>query len=128
MRCGLDIAESAALGFLHPGIAVTVTAEKNTLAGLDVAAEDIADYIFQLGTFFLHTCIHFGTESLQLVAYDGVQGNHVGCAVIARTHRTELKLVAGKGKRRCAVAVGIVEQDFRNIGNGNALLAVLALA
>ena len=67
----------------------------------------------------LHATVDTLLEFSELLCYGGVEGNHSRGAVGRRTHGAELKTVSGEGKRRCAVAVGVVKQDFRNLGDSD---------
>ena len=58
----------------------------------------------------------------KLLSHCCIKNYHGRGTVGARTYRAELEAVAGEGKRRCAVAVGIVESKLRNLGETERIL------
>ena len=70
--------------------------------------------------------IYTTLERLQGVSHSGVERYHGRGAVDAAARGTELEAVTRKGKRRRAVAVGIVDNEVGNLRNvnGHTLLAL----
>ena len=50
-----------------------------------------------------------------MFCHGSIERGHGSCTVGTRTHSTELEAVAREGKRTGAVAVGVVDKDFRNL-------------
>ena len=78
------------------------------LAFLDVFTEHFEDggeCFLAIGNF----CIDLGFECLQLFGYGSIQGEHGGSAVGLGAYGTKFETVAGEGKRRGTVTVGIVD-------------------
>ena len=67
------------------------------------------------GFAFADTGVDGLLEFGQLIGYGGIQYGHRAAAVIRRAYGAELETVARKGERRRPVAVGIVDQQFRNM-------------
>ena len=61
-----------------------------------------------LGNTLVYKSINLVLEYCKLLGHGCIERNHCRRAVGLGTNGTELKTVAGKGKRRCAVTVGIV--------------------
>ena len=56
-------------------------------------------------------------EVLQSLSHSRVKCNHGRCTVCRRTWSTELEAITRKGKWRCAVTVGIIDNQIRNLWN-----------
>ena len=79
------------------------------LASLKVFANDVddgANLVFTLGDESIYASLEVG----QCFSNSGVQNYHCTCAVSLRTNGTELEAVASKGKWRCTVAVGVIDE------------------
>ena len=86
------------------------------LARLDVLAEHLDDgsrLVFSLGNQFVNSAF----EVDQGFSHGTVQGYHCAGTVGLRAHGAEFKSVTREGKRTCSVAVGIVDEQFRNLRN-----------
>ena len=116
--------ESPACCLLLPFIAVSVPVETYRLADLYVFPDDFHDGR-QFLLSFCHECVNIFLEVGELFCDCGVQGYHGACAVRLGTDCTEFEAVSRECERRCAVAVCIVDQEFRNLRNAqfHALLA-----
>ena len=66
------------------------------------------------------------TEVDKGLGNSGVEYNHCIGAVVRRAYCTEFETVTGKGKRRGAVAVGIVDEQLWNLRHLKYLLTRLA--
>ena len=113
--------QSAAGGLFVPLIAVAVAVEADNV---DNRSNDWFQGVhnghvlrFSCGDCFVHICLKLN----KLVGHDGVQNGHCVGAVGARTHGAELEAVASEGERRRTVAVGVVNENFRNLNQTNRL-------
>ena len=97
------------LGF--PFLRIAVSIETYGFAGHDIFLDDIEEHTL-LGFAFLDTCIHFVFEEHELLGYSRIERQHRGTAVRRRTDSTELEAVAGKGKGRSTVAIGVIQQNL----------------
>ena len=108
--------ETAAGGLFDPFVAVAVAVEVDGLAGLDVLAHDVDD-----GTCLVLTVgnerIDALLEVVEGLGDGGVQGYHGAGAVAFGAGCAEFKAVAGEGEGRRAVAVGVVDEQFGNLGD-----------
>ena len=66
-----------------------------------------------VGNALVHTLLEVG-EGL---GHCRVQHNHGSGTVGLCAHGTELEAVSGEGEGACAVAVGVVQQQFGNLGD-----------
>ncbi len=133
-RARLLHVEAAFLCLCHPLVAVAVAVESDGFAGLDVIAQDVDDGMeggvvlcaLKLLGGLGDACVNAFLEAEECLCHCGVQCYHRTGAVRLRTHGTELKAVAGEGERTGAVAVGVVDEQFGNLGDVHlhALLAV----
>ena len=64
-----------------------------------------------------YALVHTFLEVDQSLCDSRIQGNHRTGAVGLATHSTELETVSGEGKWTGAVSVGIVDEQFRNLGD-----------
>ena len=120
----LDIeTTSGCLGL--PFIRVTIAIKANGFACLDVFAQDIDDsmeggtvpcsdkLLLSLSNTRIDTLLERGKGFGNCT----VQGNHGRSAVGLTTHGTELETVARKGKGAGSVAVGVIYEQFGNLGD-----------
>ena len=111
----LDI-ESASGCLDDPFVAIAIAIETHGLAGLDVIAEHIedgGDLVLAFGNLGIDALLEF----LQGFGHCRVEGDHGRGAVGGGARCTELETVAGEGKGRRAVAVGIVDDEIRDLGD-----------
>ena len=108
-----QVGQSALGGLVDPLLTVAVAFEANGLALLDELL-DLLEEGFVLLVSPGNAGVDGGLEHVQLLGHDRVEHGHRNGAVGRTAHGTELELVAGEGKRRGPVAVGVVEQHFRD--------------
>ena len=121
---GLGV-KSPACSFLLPLIAVAVAVEADDVDdGCDNRLEGIHNGDFKR-LARSKILIEGSLELPELLGYRCIEGGHGTCTVGRGAHGTELETVAGKCKRRCAVAVGIVHENLRYFDDSEAL-ALLA--
>ena len=106
--------QATAQGFFFPGIAISVSVKAYRFRFLDIVFQYLEDSCF-LALSLSAQRIYIGLKLTKLISYGRIQGQHSRSAVGRRTQGTEFKTVSGKGKRRSTVAVGIIEQQFRNL-------------
>ena len=113
--------QTAAFCLNVPLLAVAVSVEADNVDNL---RDDWLQSIHN-GHVFSLACgdglVDVGLELNELVGHDGVQNGHCVGAVGARTHGAELEAVACEGERRCTVAVGVIDENFRNLNQTNRL-------
>ena len=86
------------------------------LAGLDVLADDLDDSLHGVHSAF-DELIHASLEVGERLSDCGVEHDH-GCRTVGLgSYGAELEPVAGEGEGRGAVAVGIVEEQLRYLGD-----------
>ena len=77
--------------------------------------------LFQIVNLLACQLVNFGVNSFlevnQSFCHSTIECYHSRCTVGFRTYGTELKAVARERKWRCAVTVGIVNEQFRYFGN-----------
>ena len=116
LRAASLAVETALLSFLFPFVAVSITVEADGFAGKDVFANNIDDgacLVFALSDESVYATL----EVVESLCHSGVEYYHSACTVGLRTYGTEFESVTGKCERRCAVAVGIIDEQFRNLWN-----------
>ena len=86
------------------------------LAELNVLAYNV-EYCAYLVLALLDESVNTLLEILQSLSHSSVQHDHSRSTVGFRAYSTEFEAVAGECERRCTVAVGIVDEQFRNLRN-----------
>ena len=112
-RRGLAV-QTALLRLGLPLVGIAVAVETHRLAGLDHLFQHLVNGLLLLHAGF-DLGVHLFAELRQLVGHRRVEHDHRFGAVVRRTHGAELEAVARKGERRSAVAVGVVEQQRRDV-------------
>ena len=85
--------------------------------GANVFAQDVEDGTELAFAFFVDECVHAFLEVGECFGHGRVEGDECAGAVGAGADRAKLKAVAREGKGRGAVAVGVVNHQFGNLGN-----------
>ena len=104
------ITQTTAGSFLFPFFAITIALKAYFLTFLNVAAQYFKNRIFFL-LAPLYKRINGFLKLGELLSYNGAQYHCRLATVGFRAHCTEFELVARKGERRGAVAVGSVEEE-----------------
>ena len=108
--------EAAAGGFGLPLFAVAVAVEMDGAAGADVVAQGVEEGFFgALAGGYEGIDAHL--EVGERFGHGGVEHNEGAGAVGRRADGAKLEAVAGEGEGRGAVAVGVVDEEFGNLGN-----------
>ena len=123
---GSHVFHAAFFGFLLPFVRIAVAFEQHVFGSLDVFAHHVHNRHFLLFAL-VNQRIGLFLELNQRVGHNRVQHRHGVGAIGGTTHGTELKLVAREGKRRGAVAVGVVQQNRRNLVNAELHVHIVAL-
>ena len=116
LRCGYRAIQSAPSRLPLPLLGVPVSIEMNRFAFTHIPFEyGINGFhrIFAIPDTRIDSCFELG----QLIGHRRIQHGHRSCTVGRRPDGAKFKAIAGKGKRGGTVAVGIVQQQFRNMWN-----------
>ena len=105
---GGQIAQPAAGGLLHPGIIVAIAVKDNALVRADGIPDQGMQGILKAIGLFQDIGI-----LAQRLGHGRIEGDVAARNGHGRAHRAEFKLIAGKGKGRCAVAVGGIARKAR---------------
>ena len=111
--------QAAAQGFGLPLFAVAIALKADGLALADIAAQHTEDGLLQL-VALAQERVHVGLEVAKLLCHSRIEHNHSRGRIGLAAHGTKLKAVAREGEGRRAVAVGIVNLDFGNLGERQA--------
>ena len=103
----VQVGKSAALRLLRPAVRIAVAGEDDALVRLHLHPQQLLEVLVEVP---LHR-VELVAQRVDRLRDDGVQDHLALCAVLRGTRRAELELVAGKGERRGAVAVGRVLRE-----------------
>ena len=88
----------------------------NGLAGFDVLPNDADDGLHGVGALG-NELVDALLEVTQCLGYGRIEHDEGCCAVGRRADGTKLESITREGEWARAVAVGVVEQQFRHLGN-----------
>ena len=109
LRSRFEVQQATFGSFLNPFVSITITVEDNAFMSLVGFFNQIIYCCFQIRSI----CQLIG-KFIQLFGNDGVQYDVGTCDGEHAAQHTEFKFIAGEGKRRSSVSVGVVLNKSRN--------------